>query len=309
MKLFRNATDSAAAEKTNNDNNEKVKPSPVPRKRGPGFLFSFQIFTLMVVAAVLVGSTLAWYINNRATDNQILSVKSDSADEAIIGCHFIQSTWNAETENETFSVVSTADAVNFALNPYDAIFKTNYHTPAFIRIRLQAGSSSTMQVGTTVNITLSCSEADTSSLVNQLLADDNPNTDDKWNMVLSNVIHISAATNGSLMGEENAATLYNTLADNTAWTGDAQFVSWTDQDDLSTYGKERVSPVIQLPLAANAINSDGIAEIFVRIDYDDDLIDAFLKSIGLSNEIRRLDDPVEAEVAADLTELHILTGS
>ena len=300
MKLFRNAANGAATEKPND---EKVKPSPMPRKRGPGFLFSFQVFTLLVVAIVLISSTVAWYTNNRKTDNQFLRVQSDSAAEAIIGCYFIQSTWDPATETESFTNVSSVDAASFALNPYDAIFKTNYHTPAFIRIRMRAGSSTTMQTNIVVNITLTCTGA---SLVNP-----NATTAGAWNTVLSNVIKMSATTNGNLLGVEDATTLYTTLADETktTWNTTCRLVSWTDADDLSTYSKQTTSPIIRLSLPASAIDSDGVAEVFVRIDYDDDLIDAFLESLGQSNEIRRLDDPVIVNLTADLDELHILTGS
>ncbi len=158
------------------------------------FPFSSLLFLLFTLAFASV--SVAWIVLNRSTDQNALSITSESVDMPIVGYNVYQCEWNPETETSTYR-----DATNsaFSLNPYDAIFAQNHNTPAFIRVQMQG---STVSEGTVFNVYLA------RSTVNDDTSVDNENG--LWTLdaagrtvvdnQLSNIVGISVATIPSLHG-------------------------------------------------------------------------------------------------------------
>jgi hypothetical protein len=67
--------------------------------------------------------------------------------------------------------------------------------------------------------------------------------------------------------------------------------------------------MLTITVPAGSFGSDGIAELFIKIDYDDELIQAFLNSHTATSEVRRLDDPLSYTFDADLSQVVIAVNT
>lgn len=266
-------------------------------KRGLTFQLWVSGFLALVVLLVIVGTTMAWISVNRLTGDNDLEVTSESTGLLVKGYNIYRSLWD-----ETSASYIAYDVTNlpFALNDYDAVFGRNEYSPAYICIHLTGDA---LQAGKTLNFRLT--RENTSPEPNGLATTQNGLFDPSNEVAdyLSNIVHQSVALIPALSGETNPQTVYTTANDpQQTWNGDASFASTQADANGKT---QTVSKNADSGVASVTLTASGDVDVYLKLDYREDLVMGYINSHRGLNTVLRLDKTLVYEFTGDLTQITI----
>lgn len=288
--------------KANNRSAVKTAPGSMENdkltsgKRELSFLLWQRAAMCLLLAAVTVASTVAWISMQRTTGHQTLQVQSDTADLIIESYNVYRSIWD---ENLMEYVCRDMTGQEFTLNGYDAVFGKDRKTAAFVRVKLIGDA---LTPGKRVMFTLtrqntSPEPGGVATTGNGMMKSGTQQMAD----YLSNIVEVSAAQINALVGETNPTTIYTTAAAYGGWTAADTFAT-----SQKVNGKTMPSTkAAQTPGVTCTVTSAGSVELFLKLDYNKDLVMAYINSNTGNNQAHRLDKMLSYDFTGDLIEVTI----
>jgi len=246
---------------------------------------------MLVIAAVLTLATYAWQVTNHETNDQAGTVTSDDVDASIMPYSLFINEQTPVLDGEgdptgeyTYEVVVFSDVDNVALNSYDAILGRNPYSSAYIRMPVYGASA-----GDTLTFTVSANGT--------LCAEKNNEPREtvgghELNVILdqyiSNIIRISCANipTTTIAADADKDTIYHSAKE---WFDENSapnetFVTYNDRpsakEPIVLTGKNS-SVNFVLSDGNYTIEDDGMVYVYFKIDYEYDLVDAYISALRL----------------------------
>lgn len=267
----------------------------------------------LVAVAVTVSGTFAWYITSRRTDASLQAVTSEEGGAIVCGPYTV---YLKTTDTSGAPVYQVYNALNdeIVLNAYDSVFGENEDTAIIMKIPVTGTS---LDGGSDLLLTLSrANREEFSSDEFGLLA----NAADSGNHVeagkiikyLTNIASFRFQLIPALNGETNAGTIYETArAEFDKGTEAHAFVSWTRNQKTYTVTKDKNQLSWDIPAAgiSAAKTADGALNLYVEINYDANLVAAYLQDHSASIPVQKLSDVELLRFVSDLTQAAISVKS
>ncbi len=271
-----------------------------PKNRIPLRVLLPSAVTMLVIALTLIAATYAWQVSNHETGIEASAVESDTVEPQILPYTLYIDVQTPHEDDETGEITYTYEVEVFSdtddakLNSYDAILGKNDHSSAYVRMPAYGIAS-----GNTVTFTLSASGTlyRTGTEGNYVYHDspgtytqNNVTLNHLMNQYISNIIRVSCANIPlSVIAEDaNKDEIYNGAKN---WFADH---ADTVQSDTFVDYYDRPSPrepivlveknhEIEFTLTSSdyTIESDGMVYIYFKIDYEYDLVDAYISALRL----------------------------
>ncbi|MBR3641561.1 MAG: hypothetical protein IKN53_05990, partial [Oscillibacter sp.] len=244
----------------------------------------------------ITGSTSAWISINRTAAQHELQIVSDSADLMLADVNIYRSIWNESTNQYEYRDVTMQP---FQLNDYDAIFNMNEYSPAYIRIHLTGDA---LHAGNEILFTLyrqnTSPEPNGTATTQNGLYEGNT---DAIAAYLSNIVEARLAAIPSLNNATDPAVIYP--------AANSSSIVWSNADYLATPGKSAQGRSIitakspQTTGLRYTMTQEGEATVFLRLDYCEDLVMAYLNTHRNDFAVTRLDKTLVFEFTGDLAQI------
>jgi|GEM_PF-7079299 len=288
-------------------------------KSGPRYI-TLQAFLTVCLVLALVGGTFAWYSKNRQVKDGATMLQSDTLTFAIIGMN----TYHANTQyefddegmikyikigangeillDENIPYEDLGSSV-VKLNPYDSIFYNNDYTKIFLRVRVKGDDIAS---GAAITVSLTCSESAIKMNGSNTIAQH-----------MSNFLNVRWAQIAEAEAENITPQQAYTAAKNySGWQGPAG-VNDTDingyryldyagvgRDTSVSTTEKNTTLSFDIPKGYRlAEGTDDEAVFFIELDYNPNLVQAYLNSMSASSGRLFASDLIP--VSGDLLEIVI----
>ena len=251
------------------------------------------------VGAAAAALTGAWYASNRQTGQEALKITSDTTEISLLDFRVYRGVLSTGEDGKPVVMPEIADTSKgaAAMNNFDSVIGNNEDTAVFFRLTI---SGEKVKAKEPITVTVDCKETDrtAASLSNIVTLQVAPLTAD-------NVKTLGTAT--------DAETVYNACKSMT-WGDKQSFFTaiptpagrFTKFDSDTKKNTEVTFTVSDYALVGE--EDDESAVIFLRVDYDQGLVEAYLNAHSKDNISGRLNKTVTEKFGDDIEKIGLSVG-
>ena len=250
------------------------------------------------VGAAAAALTGAWYASNRQTGQEALKITSDTTEISLLDFRVYRGVLSTGEDGKPVVTPEIADTSKgaAAMNNFDSVIGNNEDTAVFFRLTI---SGEKVKAKEPITVTVDCKETDRKAA-------------SLSNIVTLQVAPLTADNVGTLGTATDAETVYNACKSMT-WGDKQSFFTaiptpagrFTEFDSGTEKNTEVTFTVSDYALVGGG--DDESAVIFLRVDYDQGLVEAYLNAHS-NNISGRLNKTVTEKFGDDIEKIGLSVG-